>query len=106
MGVLSTTGDVEGEFERFREMHTRQWQSKGRPGHFNAWRGASNYNLDLVKKLIKKQRVRLIYISANTTVISYEYGFVFGKMLFWESSARLVGHEWNAFDLGHTGALI
>lgn len=101
--ILSTKGVVEGEFEKFQEMHTRQWQSEGKPGHFNAWPGAISYNSELVRILSNKKRVRLIQISADNEVISWQYGFVFGKRFFWELPARVVGDEWNPFDLGRTG---
>jgi CelD/BcsL family acetyltransferase involved in cellulose biosynthesis len=96
---------VEAEFTKFVDMHTTQWSSEGRPGHFGAWPDAAGFHFDLIRELGKNNALRLIRIIADGTVISYQYCYRFGDSYYWELPARLLGGKWEQFSLGSSGVV-
>jgi len=101
--VLSSPEQVETEFEAFTALHASQWRDKGKLGHFGSWPAGKQYNLALVKSLVKLGRVRFIRILAGGEVISSQFAFVFGDTWYWELPARVMDKKWNRFSLGTTG---
>jgi hypothetical protein len=104
--VLTAPSMIEKEFLSFVEMHTRQWQHEGRPGHFKAWPDATAFNLRLAKSLAERGMCRLIKISANGVPIIYQYAFVLGDCCYWQLPARTIGEEWNRYSLGATAMVL
>lgn len=100
--ILTSWEEIREEFPKFVEMHTVQWRSEGKPGHFGAWPKSDDFNFALVKELSEKGRVRLIRIRADGEAISYEYAFAFGNCYFWQLPARKVGSNWEQYSLGST----
>lgn len=100
--VLTSWEEIREEFQKFVEMHTVQWRSEGKPGHFGAWPKSKDFNFALVKELSQQGRVRLIRIRADDEPISYEYSFAFGDCYFWLLPARKVGSNWEQYSLGST----
>ena len=100
--VLHEPSEVAVEFERFLEQHSKEWQNRGRPGHFYAWPKAVDFHRALVKVLGQARRVRFVRLLANGEVIASIYGFRLGTRLFAELPARRSGSEWEAYSLGRT----
>jgi hypothetical protein len=100
--VLRSWEEIREEFRKFIEMHTAQWKSEGKPGHFGAWPKSKDFNFALVKELSQQGRVRLIRIRADDEAIAYEYGFAFGDCYYWLLPARKVGSSWEQYSLGST----
>lgn len=100
--ILTSWEEIREEFQKFVEMHTAQWGSEGRPGHFGAWPKSEDFNFALVKQLSQQGRVRMIRIRADNEAISYEYSFAFGDCYFWQLPARKIGSSWEQYSLGST----
>lgn len=100
--ILKSWEEIREEFPNFIEMHTTQWRSEGKPGHFRAWPKSVDFNLALVKELSQKGRVRLIRIIADNEPITYEYSFAFGDCYYWLLPARKIESRWEQFSLGST----
>lgn len=98
--VVGPEMEIEMEFRRFARMHTDDWNVKGRLGHFNAWPRAFDYQLTLTKCLYRLNRLRLHRIRTGQDIISYDYGFVFGRSYFWELRARSLDDRWAKISLG------
>jgi CelD/BcsL family acetyltransferase involved in cellulose biosynthesis len=106
--TVDTIGDparVETEFMQFKFMHDRQWQDQGKLGHFGDWPGAPAFNLDLVKTMARKGRLRMIRLLANDQVVSYQLCYRFGDSLYWRLPARVIGPEWERYGLGRIGLI-
>jgi len=91
---------LEHEFNLFKQMHDRQWNSQGKRGHFGSWPRATDFNVAMIRSFSKLGRVRLFRISANDHVVAYQYGYVFGDCYYWILPAREVGEEWDRLSLG------
>lgn len=102
---VSDAASVNEEFERFVEHHTQQWEMEGRPGHFNAWPDALEYNRALVKQLGGLGRVRFYKLWAGDQVATSQYTYAFGKTLYAELPARMSGPIWDKFSLGCTSQI-
>jgi len=100
--ILKSWEEIGEEFPKFVEMHTAQWRSEGKPGHFGAWPKSNDFHFALVKELSKKGRLRLIRIRANDEAITYEYSFAFGDCYYWLLPARKIGPSWEQYSLGST----
>ena len=98
--VVREPGRAETEFESFRQMHERQWETEGKLGHFADWPMAGDFHLELVRSQAKLGRLRLYRLLADGEVISYQYAFAFGNCLHWILPARVVGKQWKRFGLG------
>jgi CelD/BcsL family acetyltransferase involved in cellulose biosynthesis len=92
--------DLETEFLAFAQMHTSNWESKNRLGHFGAWANALDFHRALTKCLGGLDRLRLFKLEAGNDVISYDYGYVFGRSFFWELPARSLDGKWAKISLG------
>ena len=93
------------EFDQFVELHGKQWQAEGKPGHFGAWPEGLAYNRALVKALGPLDRVRFVRISADGTTVSSQYVFSFTGRWYWELPARFPGSDWDRFSLGPSGVV-
>jgi CelD/BcsL family acetyltransferase involved in cellulose biosynthesis len=100
--ILTSGEEIREEFQQFVGMHTAQWRSEGRPGHFGAWPKSEDFNFALATELSRLGRLRLIRIRADNEAISYEYSFAFGDCYFWQLPARKVGSSWEQYSLGST----
>ena len=101
--VCSAPPEALTAFDRFKEMHDRQWLAEGKLGHFGDWPGSEDFNRDLVSELSKQSQLRIMRLSAGGNVVSYQYGFVFGGCCYWRLPARAPGAEWDRFGLGRMG---
>jgi CelD/BcsL family acetyltransferase involved in cellulose biosynthesis len=101
--VLSEPTRVEAEFDDFARQHAAQWVDKGKLGHFGSWPQALEFNRALVKSQGRLGRVRFIRILAGNETVSSQYAFVFGKSIYWELPARVIGQNWQRFSLGPAG---
>src|SRR4030095_7359897 len=91
--------------EAFVTQHTEQWQSEGRPGAFHAWPHGLEFNRALVASPTGRERVRFIRLLAGDQVVANQYTFGFGKTLYCELPARIVGASWERFSLGCTSQI-
>lgn len=104
--TISDPAMVLEEFDRFAELHKRQWVAQGLSGHFGDWPSALEFNRALVEAHGNLGRVHFIRLVANGEVISSHYTFRFGDRSFWELPARVVGPKWDRLSLGQTSVLI
>lgn len=100
--VVNSTSEASTAYEMFLQMHTRQWNEEGRPGHFKAWPQADEYNRELVQKQALRGRVRFLLLQSDETVIAAQFGFRFGNTYYWELPARATGPQWERLSLGRT----
>lgn len=98
--ATGTELEVEAEFLKFAQIHTENWNAKNRPGHFKAWPKALEFHTELAKRLNSLGRLRLFKIEVGSDVISYDYGYVFGRAFFWELRARSLDSRWTKISLG------
>ena len=97
--------NIENEFTKFEEMHSKQWQVEGRPGHFKAWPNAKDFNLDLAKIFSEKGNLRLFKHSGIDCLIGYQYTLAFGNTYYWQLPARNIESKWNKYSLGSIGVI-
>lgn len=103
---IITNGDqVEGEFERFIQMHNEQWAREGKLGHFKDWPGGTQFNTAIVHEMAKRGRLRLLRLIVDGQVVSYQLCFAFRDCWCWRLPARLVGSQWDRFALGRIGLI-
>lgn len=93
------------EFEKFVQMHTKQWELEGKLGHYHDWPQGLEFNTKLVIRQAGKGRLRLIRLMADGKVVSYQLCYAFGKRWHWRLPARLVGPDWDKFALGRIGLI-
>jgi CelD/BcsL family acetyltransferase involved in cellulose biosynthesis len=98
--TVADPGQVHTELEAFIDMHTAQWKSRGKLGHFGDWPGAWGFHHDLVAALSASDRVRLLRVSAGGTAIARQYAFVFADTCSCRLSARDAEPQWDAFGPG------
>ena len=103
--VVSSPQEATAAFANFVSLHTVQWKTKGKPGHFGDWPGSEAFNTDLVDRLSRLGRFRLARIFADEQIISYQYAFVFGRNCYWRLPARVMENNWDRFGLGILGML-
>jgi CelD/BcsL family acetyltransferase involved in cellulose biosynthesis len=80
--------DTVGRFSAFVELHQRQWQARGKQGHFRDWPSSLSFNLEVVSKLAKKGRVRLHEILGDSELLAAEYSLILGDRCYWRLPAR------------------
>lgn len=98
--VIKDCSVVAAEFDRFVDLHTRQWESEGRPGHFHAWPRALEFHRSLVAAQGALGRLRFVRLLAGNTLVANQYNYAFGGTLFAELPARVFGPEWDRLSLG------
>jgi CelD/BcsL family acetyltransferase involved in cellulose biosynthesis len=103
--AVSQTGQLGAEFECFRVLHNAQWRAEGKLGHFGDWPKGENFNRDLVTTLGAQGMVRFYRILADDQVISSQFCFVFGGVIYWRLPARVCGSEWDRLSFGRMGLI-
>ena len=93
------------EFEKFVQMHTRQWEAEGKLGHFNDWPKGVEFNCALVRRMARNGRLRLLRLLLDGQVVSYQLCYAFGKRWHWRLPSRVVGPAWDKFALGRIGLI-
>ncbi|MEM7165587.1 MAG: GNAT family N-acetyltransferase [Planctomycetota bacterium] len=101
--LLTDQAAVPAEFDRFVELHTKQWQAEGKLGHFGDWPGGTEFNRDLAVTEAANDRLRLVRLFADGDVISYQLCYTFAKKWYWRLPARVMGDAWSKFALGTVG---
>lgn len=103
--VIQNEANACSEFEKFVQMHTAQWESEGKLGHFHDWPHGVEFNTMLVIEQAKHGRLRLIRLLADGKVVSYQLCYAFGNRWYWRLPARLVGSDWDKYALGRIGLI-
>jgi len=93
------------EFASFVQMHSDQWKSEGKLGHFKDWPKGCEFNAKMVQEQTKYDRLRLIRLRADGQVVSYQLCFEFAGRWHWRLPARLVGQKWHRYGLGRIGLI-
>jgi CelD/BcsL family acetyltransferase involved in cellulose biosynthesis len=101
--IISDPALAAKSFADFELAHERQWKAEGKLGHFGDWPGASEFNSELVDRLSKSGRFRMVQLKANGAIISEQYAFVFGDRCYWRLPARTIDVEFEKFGLGVLG---
>jgi CelD/BcsL family acetyltransferase involved in cellulose biosynthesis len=101
--VVTEASQARSAFEDFKSLHERQWHMEGKPGHFGDWPRSTAFNTDLVDKLSRLDRFRIVRLFADHRVIGYQYAFVFGNCCYWRLPARAPEKEMDRFGLGVLG---
>lgn len=101
--VVHAPGQVEAEFENFRQQHAAQWAAEGRTGHFGAWPRAAEFNRALVQTHGRLGRVRFVRVLTDEKTIANLYAFAFGGCYYCELPARSIDPQWDRFSLGPAG---
>jgi CelD/BcsL family acetyltransferase involved in cellulose biosynthesis len=73
-----TGGSLASDFPDFMEMHARRWNRTGRPGHFKAWPGAAEFNLEVAHHHASSGRLRFFRMLLDGRPIYYMYALRFG----------------------------
>jgi CelD/BcsL family acetyltransferase involved in cellulose biosynthesis len=103
--VVKDQNNIENEFIKFEEMHTVQWKEEGRPGHFQAWPKAQDFNLELARTFARKGNLRLFRHTGEDRSVAYQYTFAFGETYYWQLPARTIDPKWRKFSLGSIGVI-
>jgi CelD/BcsL family acetyltransferase involved in cellulose biosynthesis len=90
-------------FANFQTAHERQWKSERKLGHFGDWPDSAEFNAELVETLSKFALLRIIQLTANGEIVSYQYGFVYGRRFFWRLPARAMEPSFKTYGLGVLG---
>lgn len=98
--VLKEPAKLVEAFAEFEQLHSMQWNSIGKGGHFQAWPDGLGYNQSLLREMGRLGRVAFFRLKANGTVISTRYTFMFGSVLHSELPARRVGDPWDKLGIG------
>ena len=98
--VVSAPDTVAGEFDRFVELHSQQWRTQGRGGHFVAWPRGLEFHRELVRRMAAQKKVRFYRMLGDAQVLASRYTYLFGQTLFSELAARVVGDPWDRRGVG------
>lgn len=98
--VVSDSEKILDEFEKFAQLHSKQWKHENKLGHFLDWPSALCFHRDLVKSFSKTNRVRITKMSTDNKDVAMQYSYFFGDRNHWFLPAREPGQEWNRFELG------
>lgn len=93
------------EFEKFIQMHTEQWRTEGKLGHFDDWPLGAEFNARMVVEQAKRDRLRLLCLLADGKAVSYQLCYAFGDRWHWRLPARIVGSDWGKYGLGRIGLI-
>lgn len=91
---------IKDEFPRFVELHTKQWNIVGKPGHFGAWPDAAAFHLNLAVSLARKGRTHLLKVTADGIPVFYQYSYILGNRCYWLLPGKISGNYWQRFSLG------
>ncbi|NTU73057.1 GNAT family N-acetyltransferase [Candidatus Roizmanbacteria bacterium] len=103
--VIQDEAIASAEFEKFVQMHTEQWETEGKLGHFNDWPKGVEFHSRLVNGQVRKGRLRLLRLLVEGKVVSYQLCYAFGKRWYWRLPARVVGPDWDKYALGRIGLI-
>jgi CelD/BcsL family acetyltransferase involved in cellulose biosynthesis len=103
--TISSADVVASEFERFRQLHEKQWASVGRLGHFKDWPMATEFNRDLVEIFGKDGMVRFFRILADDQVVSSQFCFLFEGVNYWRLPGRDSRPSYADLSLGRMGLI-
>jgi CelD/BcsL family acetyltransferase involved in cellulose biosynthesis len=103
--IVKDSVGVNRELESFAQQHKTQWEAERRPGHFSAWPQSLDLHRELVSCQGKLGRVRFVRLMLGDQVIANQYNYAFGRSLFAELPARVVGAEWDRLSLGCSSQL-
>ncbi len=103
--VVHTPIDPEGEFRAFIDLHTRQWEAEGLPGHFGDWPGSDAFNQELVNELAALDRLRIMHLRADHRIVASQFAFTFGSRGYWRLAARAIDKELARYGLGVLGLM-
>ena len=70
------------EMDNFFDMHSRQWNEKGKAGHFGDWPLSEQFHREQACCQSKRGRLRLLSLRLNGNIVSYKYGYQVGDTLF------------------------
>lgn len=98
--VVSAPDAVAREFDRFVELHSQQWRTQGRGGHFEAWPQGLEFHRELVGRMAAQKRVRFYRMLGDDQVLASRYTYLLGQTLFSELAARVVGEPWDRRGVG------
>ncbi len=103
--VITDEIAVKHEFGKFVQMHSEQWRSEGKLGHFDDWPLGTEFCARMVVEQAKRGRLRLIRLLADGKAVSYQLCYVFAGRWHWRLPARLVGSDWRKYGLGRIGLI-
>jgi CelD/BcsL family acetyltransferase involved in cellulose biosynthesis len=103
--TLRDANEAVQQYQRFKELHTAQWRSEGKLGHFGDWPGSESFNDELVRTFAQQGRFRLFRLTANGEPICFYYSLVFGDTCYARLPARALGNQWEKFSLGRLGLI-
>ncbi|MFM7135319.1 MAG: GNAT family N-acetyltransferase [Planctomycetota bacterium] len=103
VATISDRDGVAESFDRFLSMHAQQWSGEGKAGHFGDWRRATEFSIDLNRRLSERGRVQMVRMAASGHVIAYEWSFAYGQRGFWRLPARSVDPAFEKLGLGRLG---
>jgi CelD/BcsL family acetyltransferase involved in cellulose biosynthesis len=103
--VIQTPIDPEAEFRAFNELHTRQWEAEGLPGHFKDWPGSEAFNQDLITQHSRLGRLRMVRLHSDEKIVASQYAFTFGSTGYWRLAARATEKELARYGLGVLGLM-
>ena len=98
--LITDEAEALDELDDLVRMHGKQWQRRGRLGHFGDWPNAVPFNRSLVTAMSGQGRVRFLRVRADGRVIARQYGLVFGDTCHWRLPARATEPRWNPYGLG------
>jgi CelD/BcsL family acetyltransferase involved in cellulose biosynthesis len=75
-------------FTDFVQMHQGQWQQVEMPGHFADWPSSYEFHKEMAEAQLARNRLRLLQIKLNDSVIGYDYMYKFGQTYQWFLTAR------------------
>ncbi len=102
--IVADPGDeLPAAFEAMVELHARQWQARGAPGHFGDWPSARAFHRDVVAQQARCGRSRLVNMFCDDTLVGARYAYLLGGRWYAWLSARRVGAPWDDFSLGNVG---
>jgi CelD/BcsL family acetyltransferase involved in cellulose biosynthesis len=80
--------EVVQALDTFISLHQRQWQRRGKLGHFGDWPGATDFHREMAERQSVKRRTIITQLSVNGRLVASEYGYCFGCHAHWLLSAR------------------
>ncbi len=97
--------DAVRELDSLATMHSAQWSSEGRGGHFRDWPGARSFHRDLALAMSRSGRLRMLRVRVDDQIVARQYAVRFGRSMSCRLSARLPGTPWSRFGLGQVSLL-
>jgi CelD/BcsL family acetyltransferase involved in cellulose biosynthesis len=86
--TISDENSILEDFERFSDLHRRQWQTQGKGGHFSDWPESAAFLRAVVARLAPLGRGLIENVTGDGDLLASRITFQLGERVYWRLTAR------------------